>query len=106
VTREQILTATPERLNEITCLEMGMVPGLPETADWNPVEDIRDAQGLVKELQKQRLIVEITVFENEVEVGIYDKLGYLYEKSRCISRGKTAPEAICKAFLLATEPGN
>jgi hypothetical protein len=110
MTREEILTATPERLNEYTCLEMGMVPGLPETADWNPAEDIRNAWELINHMHNKEcfltLIYQCGIFEND-----FDKMGYI-ATFRIVGRtgvwatGEAAPEAVCKAFLLATLPGN
>jgi hypothetical protein len=102
MTREEILTATPEWLNEQSCLYMGMVPGIPETGPWNPAEDIRDAWTLVDSMRKDGAYLSLN-YRAGIFPEICEKLGWI-AKFRFLGAhaiGETAPEAICKAFLLA-----
>jgi hypothetical protein len=108
MTKEQILTATLEWLNEYTCLEMRMVTGLPETADWNPAEDIRDAWQLEEKIKEMGLI-------DKYIYGFIDVVGFetvYYDGPMPTNEGlfqitHATPQQRCKAFLLAMmEPGN
>jgi hypothetical protein len=73
---------------------------------WNPAEDIRDAWKLVDFIHKDGDYLSL-----EYQIGVFpeiSKLGWI-AKFRCsevYAVGETAPEAICKAFLLAIQPGN
>lgn len=95
MTKNDILTATPEWLNEYTCLEMGMVPGLPETADWNPAENIRDAMELVEYLGD---CLHLTQHGTQ---GVWEAWFCGQQPRSNSGHGKTVSLAITKAFLLA-----
>jgi hypothetical protein len=101
MTKNDILTATPEWLNEYTCLKMGMVPGLPETADWNPAEDIRDAYQLEEKIKEMGIQGK---YCDKLDTICCQMEGLKFDFWNCIH---ATPEQRCKAFLLAQlEPGN
>jgi hypothetical protein len=140
VTKNDIITATPEWLNERAANVLwenfqptnneeesniaihkkywyratnGMFEGKIVFVEdgifkvWNPAEDIRDAWTLVDSMHKDGDYLSL-----EYQAGVFPKtprkLGWIakFRRSEMYAFGNTAPEAICKVFLLATEPGN
>lgn len=106
MTRDEILTATPEWLNEQAARKAynftvkqahHMVK-----AGWNPAGDIKDAMKLADLMHKNGDYLSL-----EYQAGVFpeicNKLGWAarFRRAWVYASGETAPEAITKAFLLA-----
>lgn len=123
MTREQVMSMSAQELAEATAVhvmgwklvqhpsdgfdvwatnfnELGQIIEYREHHEWSPSEDISAAWEALEHLGK-----EVSVKRYEAMVGwrywcrISDPNPTRYDE--CIAHGKTAPEAICKAALLA-----
>lgn len=102
MTREEILTATSEWLNE----QIKIIAFPNYNCDGLDTETLDDAWKVVDLMHKNGDYLSL-----EYQAGVLpeiSKLGWIakFRHSGVYAVGETVPEAICKAFLLAMEPGN